>query len=89
MTDQERTHDLGQGEQRTTTAPMSRFRPAYRKLTDGEKALHDQIKAKAVEMEALIAQVDESRAAGIGLYKSLALTALEESVMWAVKGLTS
>lgn len=33
--------------------PVSRFRPRYRALTDDEKALHDAIKAKAAELEAL------------------------------------
>lgn len=31
----------------------SRFRPRYRALTEEEKALHDEIKTKAAEMEAL------------------------------------
>lgn len=41
--------------------PVSRFRPKYRALTDAEKALHDAIKAKAAEMEALFEQVREIR----------------------------
>ena len=32
----------------------SRFRPRYRALTDEQKSLHDAIKAKAVELEALV-----------------------------------
>lgn len=63
--------------------PVSRFRPRYRALTDAEKALHDQIKAKAAELEALFEQVKPGR------YKALGMTALEESVMWTVKELTS
>ena len=63
--------------------PISRFRPRYRALTDDEKALHDALKAKAVELEALFDQVKPGR------YRSLAFTALEESVMWVVKELTS
>lgn len=62
---------------------VSRFRPTYRALTDEEKALHDQIKAKAVEMEELFGQVKSGR------YNSLAVTALEQSVMWIVKELTA
>lgn len=62
---------------------VSRFRPRYRALTDEEKALHDQLKDKAAEMEALYDQVK------MGRYKALALTTLEESVMWIVKELTS
>lgn len=63
--------------------PVSRFRPRYRALTDAEKALHDQIKGKAAELEALFDQVKPGR------YRSLGFTALEESVMWTVKELTS
>jgi len=66
-----------------TTEVVSRFRPRYRALTDDEKALHDQIKGKAAELEALFEEVKPGR------YRSLGLTALEESVMWAVKELTS
>lgn len=63
--------------------PVSRFRPTYRALTDDEKALHDALKTKAGELETLFDQVKNGR------YKSLALTSLEESVMWIVKELTS
>ncbi|HWC63969.1 MAG TPA: hypothetical protein VG501_10130 [Rhizomicrobium sp.] len=67
----------------STTAPTSRFRPLYRALTDEEKALHDQIKARAEELEALFAKVKAGR------YAALAITALEQAVMWIVKELTS
>ena len=63
--------------------PVSRFRPRYRALTDAEKALHDELKAKASELEALSEQVKPGR------YRSLGITALEESIMWTVKELTS
>lgn len=63
--------------------PVSRFRPRYRALTDDEKALHDAIKAKAVELESLFDQVKPGR------YRSLGFTALEEAVMWTVKELTA
>ena len=63
--------------------PTSRFRPRYRALTDDEKALHDAIKTKAAELEALFETVKPGR------YRSLGITALEEAVMWAVKELTS
>lgn len=65
-----------------TAAPVSRFRPTYRALSDEEKAIHDEIKNKAVEMERLYAKVCGGR------YNSLALTALEQSVMWIIKELT-
>lgn len=62
---------------------VSRFRPTYRALSDEEKALHDAIKEKAVELESLFEKV------GTGRYQSLAMTELELAVMWAVKQLTS
>lgn len=65
------------------TEPLSRFRPKYRALTDDEKALHDAIKTKAAELEVLFDKVKPGR------YRALGLTALEESVMWTVKELTS
>ena len=62
---------------------ISRFRPVYRALTDDEKALHDEIKTKAAELEQVFEKVKNGR------YKSLAMTDLEKSVMWIVKELTS
>jgi hypothetical protein len=61
----------------------SRFRPTYRALTDEEKALHDDLKTKAAELEVLFDRVKDGR------YKSLAMTNLEQAVMWIVKELTS
>lgn len=66
--------------------PVSRFRPTYRALTPEEKALHDALKEKAVELETLINSVKSGQSSR---YKSMALTDLESSVMWAVKELTS
>lgn len=63
--------------------PTTRFRPRYRALTDNEKALHDALKAKADELDALYAKVKPGR------YNALAVTALEQSIMWIVKELTS
>ena len=74
-TDQRQSEDVAM--------PVSRFRPRYRALTDDEKALHDAIKSKAVELEALFEQV------GRGRYQALGMTALEQAVMWTVKELTS
>lgn len=62
--------------------PVSRFRPTYRALTDEEKALHDEIKAKAAELETLFGRVKAGR------YNSLAITSLEQSIMWCIKALT-
>lgn len=66
--------------------PVSRFRPTYRALSDDEKKLHDEIKTKAVELEKMIEQMKDGKPSR---YKSLALTDLESSIMWAVKELTS
>lgn len=62
---------------------VSRFRPTYRALNDDEKSLHDEIKTKAAELEVLFGKVKPGR------YNSLAITSLEQSVMWVVKELTS
>ena len=62
---------------------VSRFRPTYRALTDAEKALHDEIKSKAAELETLFERVKDGR------YRSLGVTSLEQAVMWTVKELTS
>lgn len=75
--------DGRQGDEQTRT---SRFRPRYRALSDGEKALHDEIKAKATELEELIEAVKDGQP---GRYKALAITNLEVAVMWAVKELTA
>jgi hypothetical protein len=61
----------------------TRFRPHYRALTVAEMALHDEIKAKAEELEALYDEVNKGR------YHALAITSLEQSVMWIVKELTA
>jgi len=65
------------------THAVSRFRPTYRPLTAEEKALHDAIKAAAVDLERLIIQTPAGRA------QSLAMTHLEDAIMWAIKGLTA
>jgi hypothetical protein len=67
---------------RVSAAPMSRFRPTYRALTDAEKELHDDIKRRATDLEVLFNGVKDGR------YKSLAMTSLEQSVMWIIKELT-
>lgn len=79
----ENVFEDGKADERLQDKPISRFRPTYRPLTVEEKDLHDGLKAKAVEMEELFAMVKNGR------YKSLALTALEESIMWVIKELTS
>jgi hypothetical protein len=71
------------GRQADTAIPVSRFRPKYRALSDDEKVLHDELKNKAAELEALYGKVKAGR------YNALAMTSLEQSVMWIVKELTS
>jgi len=63
--------------------PVTRFRSRYRALTQYEKDLHDAIKAKADELDNLFDEIKDGR------YKALARTALEESIMWIIKELTS
>lgn len=69
---------------------MSQFRKEYRPLGIDEKRAVDEIKDRA---EAL-AQAVNAAYTGISVgsqlrYKALAMTALEESVMWSTKGITT
>ena len=77
----------GQGDARqsaeTAYAEPDPFRKRYRQLTAEEIALHDAIKEKAAELWGLFQNVKPGR------YRALGLTALEQSVMWTVKELTS
>ena len=74
-------------------APTSRFRPTYRGLSDGEKQLHDAIKEQAAILEDLMGRVDAVRDVHgqppQPRYNALAMTALEQSVMWSIKALTA
>lgn len=58
------------------------FNRTYRELTTEEKSRIDQIKSKAEELYVLI-DANQGRACAV------AKTKLEESVMWAVKGIAS
>ena len=83
---QENTHVYaGEPDARQSREPIqtSRFRPQYRPLSPEEKALHDKLKDAAAACEQLIEQTPPSRE------RSLAITKLEEAIMWAVKGLTA
>ena len=75
--------------QADSAIPVSRFRPRYRALTDDEKAMHDQLKDKAAELESLFGKVKPGRYNAPGRYYALAMTSLEQAVMWIVKELTS
>lgn len=67
-------------DQRTVNNVM---RHAYRVLSDAEKAQMQAIKDKGLELHELISSIGNSREL------SLAKTAAEESVMWAVKHITA
>lgn len=58
------------------------LRHNYRKLTDGEKQTMDQIKDAGQAFLDVVATCPPCRES------SLAVTKIEEAVMWAVKGLT-
>lgn len=75
----------GKADSRQAQEPIAttRFRPRYRQLSDDEKALHDEIKNKASEMEMLFNKVKPGR------YNALAMTSLEQAVMWIIKELTA
>lgn len=61
------------------------MRGNYRKLTDREKILVDELKAKGEELVHLLktARLDQN-----GRELALATTKVEEAIMWAVKGVT-
>ena len=61
---------------------MSRFRKEYRELNNYEKDLLSCIKQVAEELEGYINDAPDGRE------KAIAMTKLEEAVMWAVKGVT-
>lgn len=61
---------------------MDTFRKAYRPLNEDEKRLLDEIKLKAEWLLEQLEHVPDGR------MKALAKTKLEETVMWAAKGIT-
>lgn len=58
------------------------FRPEYKELTQEQKDLVLEVKTKAGELYDLFAKTS-------GRETSVAITNLEQSVMWAVKGITA
>lgn len=100
----EKQYEGGQADDRMLLAQdesPSRFRPRYRKLDDGELQRIDEIKAAADGLERLIRSAycvkiqEGERFEAVADGKSsasrehaLAITKLEECVIWAVKGLT-
>lgn len=62
------------------------FRSAYRPLLTEEVSLMNNIKEKAFELYKLFPQTDGGRAKD--RETSLAITKLEESIMWVVKSIT-
>jgi hypothetical protein len=69
------------------TSTNNVFRPMYRELSETEKNRVDEIKNKAQELLELI-DFPREREHPAGRHISLSKTALEESVMRAVKGIT-
>jgi len=61
------------------------FRTTYRELSFDEKLRLEELKDKA---ELLLQIIHDSSTDDNGRHMALAKTALEESVMWAVKGIT-
>lgn len=62
------------------------FRKEYRELTDEEKAAIEELKTTAEQMEITI---ENAKAAGKNpRHLALAMTKLEEAIMWAVKAIT-
>lgn len=59
------------------------FRKAYRPLNPDESNLLERLKDQATALHQTITEGPRSRE------QSLALTKLEEAVMWAVKGITA
>jgi hypothetical protein len=66
-----------------TAELLTRFRPTYRALSAAELEQHNTLKAAYEIVERLVDALPAGR------YRALALTALEESCMWAVKELTA
>lgn len=62
---------------------MSTFRKEYKPVTDDVAHALDEVKTRAEAMENTI-----NFYAPVGRYRALAITKLEEAVMWAVKGVT-
>lgn len=62
------------------------FKTKYRELTKDEKELVVNIKEMADKLYTIYPKDDGGRPANIEI--SIAITKLEESVMWVVKGIT-
>lgn len=71
--------------QEAVEEPTNRFRPVYRKLDPKEQQLMTDIKTKAEELARLMEQARPVPSR----YTALAIVNLEQSVMWAIKELTS
>jgi hypothetical protein len=63
---------------------VSKFRQTYRQLDEHEKALVESIKDKAEELLELYQKPTRTGQREM----ALAITKLEESIMWATKGIT-
>lgn len=63
------------------------FRKAYRQLSDAEKAQMDEIKDLAWKLRCVMLGTNAEQPP-MSRHQSLAVTNLEQSVMWAVKHVT-
>ena len=61
------------------------FRSVYRELTDKEKEAMERIKDIALELYGTYPKTDDKP---MNREIAVAITKLEESVMWAIKGIT-
>lgn len=62
--------------------PYNPFRRRYRALSEEEMTAHDNLKDAYLEVWRQLNLLPGSR------YRSLSVTALEESCLWGIKGLT-
>jgi hypothetical protein len=67
---------------------MSTFRKQYRELSAAEKEHVEQIKDSALGLELLIRNVNGAHDHAQARMIALAMTNLEQAVMWAVKAYT-
>jgi hypothetical protein len=78
--------------QGSAARPVGTFRKRYRQLSPEDIAHHDAIKDTAEDLLAKINAAYDAQVVGsndVARSRALAKTKLEESVMWAIRGLTS
>ena len=68
--------------------PVSTFRKTYRQLSEAEQEHVEQIKDSALALELLIVGRNGPKNSEQARHIALAMTNLEQAVMWAVKAYT-